>query len=275
MAFDVERYLAASKKLDTSDLDWELVPHHPLNASELAFLRYAMNIEDHTLFYLKDLLSTPAAAEPDVAAFLSCWVYEEHFHGKALEQFVAAAGHDGRRDAEARLARSGPVARAVKAAGTWVAHRMSPDFAAVHMTWGAVNELTTLTGYEQMMRKTQHPVLKELLGRIVKDERRHFAFYYNQARQRLEASPKQQRITRWLMEKAWRPVGTGEHDVDDIVHSSRYLFGDTEGQEAMRSVDEAIGRLPGMAGWTGLQRAIDARPGARKAQPLAHNTYTS
>lgn len=265
MSFDVERYLAASRKLDTSDIDWGAVPDHPLNEPEMAFLRYAMNIEDHTLFYLKDLLTTPAATEPDVAAFLSCWVYEEHFHGKALERFYQAytGNQDIGRDAEARLAKTHPVGKAVKAAGTWVAARLSPDFAAVHMTWGAVNELTTLTGYEQMMRKTQHPILRELLGRIVKDERRHFAFYYNQAKQRLAASPRQQRITRFLMDKAWKPVGSGEHDVDEIIRASRYLFADSEGANAVWTVDETMARLPGMTGWSGLSEAI----GTAKRQP--------
>jgi hypothetical protein len=33
-----------------------------------------MDIETHTSIYLRDLLATPAAYEPDVTAFLSCWV---------------------------------------------------------------------------------------------------------------------------------------------------------------------------------------------------------
>ncbi len=257
MTFDIERYLANSQKLDTSDVDWDAVPAHPLNRSELTFLHYAMNIEDHTLFYLRDLLATPAAQDPDVAAFLSCWAYEEHFHGKALERFVLAAGATKRRDASARLAHTGPIASRVKAVGSKLAALLSPDFAAVHMTWGAVNELTTLTGYEQLAKRTRHPVLRDLLQRIVKDERRHFAFYYNQAQQRLAASPKQQRVTRWLMERAWKPVGSGEHPADEILVASRYLFGDAEGRAAVHDLESTIGRLPGMAGWHGLSRALE------------------
>ena len=56
------------------------------------------------------------------------------------------------------------------------------------MTWGAVNELGTLTGYHRIVAKTEHPILIQLLQAIIKDERRHFAFYRTQARMRLARS---------------------------------------------------------------------------------------
>ena len=37
------------------------------------------------------------------------------------------------------------------------------DFVAVHMTWGAINELSTLTGYYQLIRRSSHPVLHQML----------------------------------------------------------------------------------------------------------------
>lgn len=256
MAFDVERYLDLSAKLETDDLDWSQAAAVPLRDEERQFLHYAMNIEDHTLFYLKDLLATPAASDPEVAAFLSCWVYEEHFHGRALERFALAAGEDLRRDPVARLARRTRGQRMVRTIGSKVLGKISPDFAAAHMTWGAMNELTTLTGYQQLARKTENPILRELLERIVKDERRHFAFYYDQAQKRLEASPRQQKITRWMMDRIWRPVGSGEHPVDDIVQASTYLFGDEEGRKALGQIDGQIAKLPGMGGWAGMQAAL-------------------
>ena len=48
---------------------------------------------------------------------------------------------------------------------------------ALHMTWGAANELSTLTSYHRLIAKTEHPELVNLLNAIIKDERRHFAFY--------------------------------------------------------------------------------------------------
>ena len=52
------------------------------------------------------------------------------------------------------------------------------------MTWGAINELTTLTGYYQLIRRSSHPVLHQMLRRVIQDERRHFAFYRAQAKAR-------------------------------------------------------------------------------------------
>ena len=46
----------------------------------------------HTICYLRDLLVTPAHNDPDVTAFLSCWAYEELWHGEALGEVLAAHG---------------------------------------------------------------------------------------------------------------------------------------------------------------------------------------
>lgn len=54
-------------------------------------------------------------------------------------------------------------------------------FCAVHRTWGAINELTALTGYRRLAALTDHPVLADLLERIALDESRHFFFYYPHA----------------------------------------------------------------------------------------------
>ena len=113
------------------------------------------------------------------------------------------------------------------------------------------------------MRKTKHPILKELLGRIVKDERRHFSFYFHQAQKRLEAHPRMQKINRFLMDRAWSPVGTTVSDPTYIDEISRYTFGDKEGREALSRANATIAQLPGMQGWGEMEQRILA--GARRA----------
>ncbi len=51
-----------------------------------------MDIEAHTIVYLKGILSTCAVRDPRTTAFLSCWAYEEFFHGHTLRRFLEAAG---------------------------------------------------------------------------------------------------------------------------------------------------------------------------------------
>ena len=90
--------------------------------------------------------------------------------------------------------------------GTLLGSALFRDFVAVHMTWGAVNE-GTLTGYHRIIAQTEHPVLIQLLQAVIKDERRHFAFYRAQARMRLARSRQARTITRWAMEHLWAPSG--------------------------------------------------------------------
>src|SRR5262245_43734752 len=189
--FDLDGYVARSRALDLSGIDWDDVPRHPLPAEALRTLRYMQDIESHTIIYLRTLLGTRAVDDPEVATFLACWLYEETFHGRALARCLTAAG---RTTVERTRSQVGLAQRA-EAVTTALLARAWPDFVAVHMTWGAINELTTLTGYRRLVALAGHPVLSELLARIMRDESRHFLFYYHQARRRL-ARPAAARVTR-------------------------------------------------------------------------------
>ena len=68
------------------------IPNHPLSDGDVMCLHYMMDIESHTVIYLRDLLATRAAADPQITAFLSCWVYEELWHGEAFSDFLRAYG---------------------------------------------------------------------------------------------------------------------------------------------------------------------------------------
>jgi hypothetical protein len=165
------------------------------------------------------------------------------------------------KDAAYRLRQSSAVGRALKKLASPLVSAATPDFAAVHMTWGAAQECTTLHGYESLARQSGHPVLKELMARIVKDERRHFAFYYNQAERRLARSPRMQRITRFAMDRLWRPIGVGAMPARESDFAAWYLFRDEAGQAALHAIDGTMAQLPGMAGWTGLSARTNASIG--------------
>lgn len=115
------------------------------------------------------------------------------------------------------------------------------------MLWGAINELTTLVGYQRLARLAPHPVLQALLARIRRDEARHYAFYYEQARRRLGA-PRTSRVAALLVRRFWAPVGSGVQPAAEVRFLARTLFGGVEGREAARRVDRQIRSLPGLAG---------------------------
>src|SRR5947199_4218331 len=90
--FDMNRYLRNSKKVDLSDIEWDRIPDHPLSDGDVMCMHYMIDIETHTVIYLRDLLATRAANDPHITAFLSCWVYEELWHGEAFSDFLRAYG---------------------------------------------------------------------------------------------------------------------------------------------------------------------------------------
>ena len=242
--FDIDAYLARTRALDVSGIAWADVPKHPVTAETIRTLRYMQDIESHTIVYLRALLATRAIDDPDVARFLACWVYEESLHGLALERFLAAAGHP----VSPRPTPHGHESPAqwLETRATALLSRIWPDFCAVHMTWGAINELTTLTGYRRLAALARHPVLSELVERITRDESRHFSFYYRQAELRL-SRPAVARVARILVDRFWAPVGSGVQPQCELRFMACYLFSDARGRAAARKADDTIRRLPGFA----------------------------
>lgn len=158
-----------------------------------------------------------------------------------------------------------------------VGSALTRNFIAIHMTWGAINELTTLTGYYQLMRRSSHPVLHQMLRRVIQDERRHFAFYRAQAKARMEGNPAAGRMVRRALQAFWTPVGAGVKTQEETDALALYLLGDgsEEGLEAARGIDETIAELPGLEGLTLIEDYLDAarrrvaeRPGWAGLRPM-------
>jgi rubrerythrin len=280
--FDLDKYLRASKRVDLSSVEWDRIREHPVTTAEGRCLTYMMDIETHTVVFLRDLLATRASFDPEVTAFLSCWVYEELWHGEAFSRFLGEAGFlvaptfedvSGDDPFPTRVDRNQWVRQRfgtkgyVSHVGTLLGSALFRDFVAVHMTWGAVNELGTLTGYHRIIAKTENPVLIQLLQAVIKDERRHFAFYRAQARMRLARSKQARTITRWALEHLWAPVGTGvrpQAETDFVIH---HLFGDADGVVAVKEMEGILAELPGLERSRFLSDAIRGA-GGRLGQPV-------
>src|SRR5271156_4527515 len=89
--FDLEKYLRNSGATRPDSFDWS-DPGPRLEDEALFTLGYMMDIESHTVIYMKELLSTSVAEDPSITAFLSCWVYEEFFHSQVLKRFLETQG---------------------------------------------------------------------------------------------------------------------------------------------------------------------------------------
>jgi len=252
--FDLDRYLSISGATKPELFDWS-IPQPSLDKTALFTLGYMMDIESHTVVYMRDLLSTRVVREVEVTSFLSCWVYEEFFHSLLLRRFLQTQGVsiDDRRFAELRTHRlvRERLVRPVAA----IISRLPRHFPAVHMTWGALNEISTLTGYAALIdyvsrvssdsASVEASLLSRILRRIIRDERRHFAFYFAQARKRLQ-TPAAQRLTNFLLRSFWAPVGSSVRGDEDARQVCATLFPGEIGRSRLAAIDSAISRLPGL-----------------------------
>jgi hypothetical protein len=279
MGFDLDRFIRTSGRVDLSGVEWHRVHESPITPEEIRVLRYMMDIESHTVIFLRDLLATHAAFDPDVTAFLSCWNYEEYWHGEAFSRLLGEAGVPIAPDpAEmvgydvaypTRRLRIRSIRRALWASG-YLGHLgalvgsavSGREFIAVPMTWGMVNELTTARAYRRIVATTGNVPLRQILQAIGKQERRHFAFYKAQADFRLRRSARARRLVRFAMDRLWEPVGTGVRPQADTDFTVCYTFNDPEGTIQLDEMDAAIEALPGLAGTAYLRSAT--RDAARR-----------
>lgn len=283
LAFDIEDYKARTGRLEWEDLDLAAAfAATPLDADSLRCVRYMHDVEYHTVCYLREVLLTPAHEDPEVTAFLSLWAFEEFWHGEALGAVLRAHGESAGTDRVAPMRTTKESRDRLGLLITAVAGQLlGSDFTAIHMTWGAINEWTTQAGYAQLSRRAEHPVLTELLNRIMRQEGRHIDFYASQAKDRLAASPRAQRFTRLALSTRWNTVGSGVMPGAETDFIGIFLFGDDEGRAMAQRIDRRTDRLAGLDGLrlleTTLDRALGIAPprkgvlaaaGARATRPF-------
>jgi len=92
MRTTIDSYKARAGRLDLDGIEFGDFRDQPLAPDALRSLRYMHDIEHHTVCYLRDLLLTPAHRDPAITSFLSCWAYEEMWHGEAMAAVLEAHG---------------------------------------------------------------------------------------------------------------------------------------------------------------------------------------
>ncbi|MBM4376287.1 MAG: acyl-ACP desaturase [Deltaproteobacteria bacterium] len=263
--FDIDRFMEQSGAVELDDIAWEDVPKYPLTPEALRALRYFMTTESATFYYLRGLIQTkPALAEPEFAPFLCAWAFEEEFHGRAFHKFMRAYGVDVDEDYRAKMYSRRTGGERKDEIGQFLLSVLFPEaWPAAHMAWGAIQEWTTYTAYTQLIQRTGHPILETICRRIMKQELRHFSFYYHQAEERLRSSRFAQELTSRTLKFAWTPVGDGMSSKDDVAHALQYLFDGAEGT-AVATIEKKIRQLPGLE-WFDLLSRYVSRNGIRRA----------
>jgi hypothetical protein len=246
-----------------------------LTDDEKFVLTYFSDIERQTIRYLKMLLGMKIAFQPDVSAFLTTWNYEEFFHGHALAKLLENSGYSLSEERVNHVRRRAHM-------NEWLEILFAPllsyvfrdQFPAVYFSFGAIQEMTTLKGYEQLEQITKNQALRILCNRIAKQERRHFAWYFNKAKEQLERSVSAQRLTRILMKFNWVPVGAGVKGKDEVFRLFHILFPGAAGMELVSDIDDKIASLPGLKGLK-LMASYFGNTDAHSARPLYATEFVS
>ncbi len=150
---DITYFVSRSRPLDLTGIVWDDVARSPITSDVIRTLRYMHEIERHTVIFPRTIFSTRAVNDEVIGRFLTCWLYEESFHGPALARFLEAAGQSLPPQPCNRFIRTDRLEAIVIPilAALW------SDFLALHMTWGAIHELTTITAYHRLATQAGHP----------------------------------------------------------------------------------------------------------------------
>ena len=246
---DIAQHIAVSHKIQFEDLDWELARKHGLTATEIQSLHYFADIESQTVHYFLEVAKLKVARDPELLTFLTMWNYEEYFHSYALTRLMEECGVKAmtatERAAEIR-ANARFKAKFEDFAQGAIAMAMPKTFISLWMFWGALQECLTTQAYEELARQTTNPVLAELCKRIAKQERRHFAYYFNQARDRLSGQPFHQQFCKAIARAFYAPVGGGVKTDEQAARCVAGLFPGEKIFEVMGYIEKRLAQLPGM-----------------------------
>ena len=262
---DIATHIAVSDRVEIDDLDWGLARKHGLTEREIESLQFFADIESQTVYYFLEVAKLEVARDPELLTFLTMWNYEEYFHSHAITRLMQECGVK----IESATARSTKVragarmkAKIEDFAQTMMAKLVPERFVALWMFWGALQECLTMQAYEEVIRTTKNPVLAELFRRIAKQERRHFAYYFGQARERLRDNKANQRFCRFIARHFYAPVGSGVKTEAESAELVARLFPGDRILEVMSYIERRMAQLPGMAGLDACTRW------AAKIQPM-------
>jgi len=229
---------------------WHEVRAHALDPAFVPVLIYMRDVEAFTDIYYEELRRTPTGKSPVIKKFMDRWSVEEFQHAELLNRFLNEIGIPTSKrwleEARAKIPfnytfenRLYPI----------ITNCFGTHFSAVHMAWGAINEMTTLQGYRRLWQLAKHPVLERLLRAISQEESAHTKFYWNIARIKLERSGFAQRLARTVISRFWTPVGQGTKPKREANYLIATLFKGADGVDFFdRNVNQKLEQLPGFTG---------------------------
>ena len=248
---DIAQHIAVSCRVDVEDLDWELARKVGLTQREIESLQFFADIESQTVYYFLEVAKLQVARDPELLTFLTMWNYEEYFHSHAITRLMTECGVkvDNAQERSTKIRANARFKAKFEDFGQAMMAKFVPQrFVSLWMFWGALQECLTTQAYEEIIRTTPNPVLAEMFRRIAKQERRHFAYYFNQARERLTDNKRNQKFCRYIVRKFYAPVGGGVKTEAEAARLVAQLFPGDRIFEVMSYIERRMAQLPGMDG---------------------------
>lgn len=260
----LDKYEATERVLTKDFIEsipWNDVSKYELGEEFLPVLLYMRDIEAYTDVYYQELLKTPTGEDPVIRRFMDKWAHEEQLHAELINRFLEEAGMPSEDKWYENITRSENENALNSKLQVIISRLIGKRFTAVHMTWGAIQELSTLQGYKRLWERAQHPVLEKLLRGIAAEEASHIFFYRSIAEVKLQESKVAQKLARFLIKTFWRPIGAGVKPDADVAYVIRTLFGNEKGLDSIeRHVNGSLAQLPGFSGshivTDGIQKQI-------------------
>ncbi|WP_329620741.1 acyl-ACP desaturase [Streptomyces sp. NBC_01255] len=170
---------AGERSWTLAELDWDSLRPERLTEADRSAVRFITFVEDHIPGYLSHFLEAfPVAdAEQELERFgfnreyfrfLVAWAGDEERHASALARYQVETGMATREQLLADLAEEGRKEFV-----------LPYEHPVQSFTYTLVQEKATQLFYQRFRETVSEPFLKELLGRLARDEARHFAFYSN------------------------------------------------------------------------------------------------
>jgi len=239
-------------------IPWQEVKKTEVPQQFIPTLLYMRDVEKFTELYYAQLAHTTTIQDPHIRTFMDQWQHEESLHGDLLNRFLEESGmpSDERwfEKAKEKIPRRYYVTSALSSK---LMSLLGSSVTAVHMTWGAINEYSTMNGYGRLSVLAGHPVLSYILNGIMREEARHARFYRQMAGMKLAESPRAQKIARFIVEHFWSPVGQGAKRKDETNHVIKSLYPGKEGMELFDvQVTSLIKNLPGFDGFTTTTKRV-------------------
>lgn len=229
-------------------IKWEEVSKYPLDESLIPVLLYMRDVETLTEMYYEEMMRTPTGKNPIIRKFMERWREEEVTHGELIDRFLNEAGFKTPKDWKEKTREAVPkfyniTTRII----TSLTNLFGQNFTATHMSFGAINEISTTQGYRKLMHIANHPVLTQIIKGIIREESTHTKFYFSIAKLELQRSEFSRQLAYFTVENFWRPVGQGAKPAKETYYVIRTLFGDKEGMEWIdRNLTQKIRTLPGL-----------------------------